>query len=176
MLFYVDDFLIIAIGIVRIGIRLFGFIFIEFGVDIISFDTDRRIEDVGVSERVHGIDAWVFVLLNDDVEPPVDVDWRSKFDVVEEIVGPNDERRFVETGGLGRILVDGGRTIGTKRWVRDWLLVGGGGGGFDKGAVAGRTFDKLIFPFVCLLRKGTIRGGTLAIGTEGWNRNEERFS
>jgi hypothetical protein len=27
-----------------------------------------------------------------------------------------------------------------------------------------------------LLRKGTIRGGTLAIGTEGWNRNEERFS
>jgi len=56
-LFYVDDFLIIAIGIVRIGIRLFEFIFIEFGDDIISFDTDRRIEDFDISDCVHGIDA-----------------------------------------------------------------------------------------------------------------------
>lgn len=70
----------------RTGIRLFVVMVVvdandedvETGEAITSFDTDRRREilllDVGVSERIQGIDACVFVLLNDDVEPPVDVD------------------------------------------------------------------------------------------------------
>ncbi len=134
------------------------FRFKELGDDIISFETDRRIEIVGISERVLGIDPWVFVLLNEDVEPPVDVDCRSKFDV---IVGLNDERRFVESDGLGRIFVVDGRTIGTIRWVRDWAV----NVGFVEGAVAGRIFDKVTFSLdtetivlVCLIRIGAIRG------------------
>jgi hypothetical protein len=59
--FYAEDFLIIVIGIVRTGIRLFVFKFDGFRDEIISFDTDRSIEivveDGTVSERVHGIDA-----------------------------------------------------------------------------------------------------------------------
>ncbi len=164
-MFYAEDFLIIVIGIVRTGIRLFVFKFDGFRDEIISFDTDRSIEivveDGTVSERVHGIDAWVFVLLNDDVEPPVDVDWRCKFDVV----APIDERRFVDIGGLVRtFVVGGGRRMGTKRWVRDWVLVIVAD--FDKGAVSGRTFDALTFPFTtgCLLWEEVLRGTVLMIG------------
>jgi hypothetical protein len=62
----------------RTGIRLFVVIVDDTGEAMISLETDRRreilVEDVGVSERTQGIDACVFVLLNDDVEPPVDVD------------------------------------------------------------------------------------------------------
>ena len=62
----------------RTGIRLLLVRLEETGDAMMSLDTDRRremlVEDVGVSERTHGIEAWVFVLLNDDVEPPVDVD------------------------------------------------------------------------------------------------------
>lgn len=83
------DFFVIRVGVARIGIRLFGFI----DEERTSFDVDRGIEvvvvdemgfvvvgfgrggvDVGVCERTHGFDPCVFVLLNDDVEPPVDVD------------------------------------------------------------------------------------------------------
>jgi hypothetical protein len=75
LFFYVVDFLTIVIGIVRIGIRLFGLTFDGVGDEIISFDTDRRIVIVVDGFKfVHGIDDCVFVLLNDDVEPPVDVD------------------------------------------------------------------------------------------------------
>jgi hypothetical protein len=138
-----------------------------------SFDTDRRIVDVFFG-LIHGIDVWVFVLLKDDVEPPVDVDCRCKFDGAE----PNDERRFVETGGFSRVFVVGGRIMGTRRWVRDWIFVVGGG--FDGGAVAGRAFVGLTFTPdgevvvpVCLFREGGIRGATIGIGTEGWNKNKE---
>jgi len=55
-LFHVEDFLTIVIGIVRIGIRLFGFLFKEFGDDMTSFDTDRRIVDVFFG-LIHGIDV-----------------------------------------------------------------------------------------------------------------------
>ena len=62
----------------RTGMRLLLVRLEETGDAMISLDTERRmgilVEDVGVSERTHGIDAWVLVLLNDDVEPPVDVD------------------------------------------------------------------------------------------------------
>jgi len=80
-----------------------------------SLETERKIEVVGVAERVHGIDPWVLVLLNEEVEPPVEVDCRSKFDVIGEIFAPKEERRFVKTGGLGRGFVVDGRTIGIKR-------------------------------------------------------------
>ncbi len=140
---------------------LFGFKVL--GDDIISFETDRRIEVVGVSERVHGIDPWVFVLLNEDVEPPVDVDCRSKFDVIGEMFVPNDERRFVESGGLGRAFVVDGKTMGTIRWVRGWAVVVIVS--FVEGAVVGRIFNKLTFPLGtetvvigCLGRVGAIRG------------------
>jgi hypothetical protein len=165
LFFYVVDFLTIVIGIVRIGIRLFGLTFDGVGDEIISFDTDRRIVIVVDGFKfVHGIDDCVFVLLNDDVEPPVDVDWRCKVDGE-----PYDERRFVDSGGLVRGFVVGGGTIGIKRCVRDWMLVVSVV--FDGGAVAGRVFEGFIFPFddeafaiVCLLRDGAIRGGTLVIG------------
>lgn len=81
------DFFVIGVGIARIGIRLFGFI----DEERTSFDVDRGSAvvvvvvvgfvgfvrgavDVGVCERTDGFDPCVFVLLSDDVEPPVDVD------------------------------------------------------------------------------------------------------
>ncbi len=42
---------------VRIGIRLLGLLASALGDEMISLETDRSIEEVGVSERVHGIDA-----------------------------------------------------------------------------------------------------------------------
>lgn len=62
----------------RTGIRLLTAAVFAAGEAIRSFDTERIIGalcfDVGVSKRVHGIDACVFVLLSEDVEPPVEVD------------------------------------------------------------------------------------------------------
>lgn len=68
--FQVDDFFPIGIGIARIGIRLFVVMVVVEAKDedvdgtgeaITSFDIDRRREilllDVGVSERIQGIDA-----------------------------------------------------------------------------------------------------------------------
>jgi hypothetical protein len=54
--------------------------------------------------------------------------------------------------------------MGTKRWVRDWVLVIVAD--FDKGAVSGRTFDALTFPFTtgCLLWEEVLRGTVLMIG------------
>lgn len=142
---------------------MLALLFDELGDEIISLETDRSIfivvDAVGVSARVvQGIDVCVFVLLNDDVEPPVDVDWRCKFDVDEEIVEPNDERRFVDTGGLDRIFDDVEVwTIGIKRWVRDCVLFvvvvvvvdcdGVCNVAFDGGAVAGRILDVVNFKF-----------------------------
>ena len=84
---------------------------------MISLDTDRSIDivvvddDVGVSMCVDGFDACVLVLLSDDVEPPVDVDCRWRFDAVESM----DERRLVGTVGFGRAFAVGGRRTGTRR-------------------------------------------------------------
>lgn len=108
----------------------------------------RVVVDVGVSERVPGSDPWVFVLLNDDVEPPVDVDWRCNFDE-GEIVGLNDERRTVDSIGLGCVFVverfdEVGRRA-TGRCVRDWIFVVVFVG--TNGAVTGRTLVELVFPF-----------------------------
>ena len=112
-------------GRVRTGIRLFEFVVEDMGEAMISFDTDRSIAmlvlvlvEVGVSDRTHGMDACVFVLLIDEVEPPVDVDCRCRLDVDEESVEPNDERRVFDTGGFDRVFAAGGGTSGIKRCVR----------------------------------------------------------
>ena len=53
------------IGIARTGIRLLLVVVVEMGEAIISFETERRrvtvVDEIGVSERVHGIDACVLV-------------------------------------------------------------------------------------------------------------------
>lgn len=93
---------------------------------------------------------------------------------------PNDERRLVDNGGLDRVFVVGGGTIGIKRCVRDWRLVVVVDGDFDDGAVAGRGFEEVIFPFndeetlevVCLLRDEAIRGTALVLGTKTYNNND----
>lgn len=74
---------------------------------MISLEIERSIVIVGVSDRM---DDCVFVLLSDDVEPPVDVDCRSRFDVIGERLAPIDERRLLVVVRF----VDG-RTIGTTR-------------------------------------------------------------
>jgi hypothetical protein len=81
---------------------------------------------------------------------------------------------------LVRAFVVGGRRIGTKRWVRDWVVVIVAD--FDKGAVSGRTFTELtllfdedVFTTICLLREGTIRGTALAIGGEAYCTNEKKL-
>lgn len=161
-----------ATGIDLTGIRLLTLEFDGFGEERISFETDRSIfivvDDVGVSERIHGIEAWVFVLLSDDVEPPVDVDWRCKFDVEEESVEPKDERRFVETGGLSLGFMVEVATVGIKRWARDWVLTAVV---FGRGTVTGRIFGTFSFPFgndefitVGLFRAEAIRGTAFEIG------------
>ena len=110
-------------GRVRTGIRLFEFVVEDMGEAMISFDTDRSMAmlalvEVGVSDRTHGMDACVFVLLIDEVEPPVDVDCRWRLEVDEESVEPNDERRVFDTGGFVRVFAVGGGTRGIKRCVR----------------------------------------------------------
>ena len=116
---YVEDFFTIVMGRVRTGIRLFEFMVEDMGEAMISLDTDRSmamlVVDVDVSDRTHGMDACVFVLLIDEVEPPVDVDCRCRFDVDDEIVEPNDERRVFDTGGFVRVFAVGGGTRGIKR-------------------------------------------------------------
>jgi hypothetical protein len=57
--------------------------------------------DVGVLERIYGLDPGVFVLLNDDVDPPVDVDCLIKLDADVVKVA----RRIVGVIALGRGLV-----------------------------------------------------------------------
>lgn len=111
-------------GTVRTGIRLFEFAVEDMGEAMMSFDTDRSmamlvvVVEVGVSDRTHGMDACVFVLLIDEVEPPVDVDCRCRLEVDDEIVEPNDERRVFDTGGFVRLFAVGGGTTGIKRCVR----------------------------------------------------------
>jgi len=137
-----------------------------------------------VSERVHGSDPWVFVLLNDDVEPPVDVDWRCKFDD-GETVGLNDERWTVDIIDLGWffVVVDWVGEVGrraTGRCVRGWILIVV----FvdNNGAVTGRTLDELDFPFDnddddvfvtdCFTREEATRDITPVIGAEACNNTQ----
>jgi hypothetical protein len=112
----------------------------------------RVFVDVGVSERICGIDPWVFVLLNDDVEPPVDVDCRFKLDD-DEPDKLNDARRIVGVIALGRgrdvDRVDGVGITVVERCACDWTLVVVVVVVFfdDRVAVIGRAFGKVDLPF-----------------------------
>lgn len=166
----------------RTGIRLLVVLLegvmtsLEIEWTIVGVDIVTVVFDVGVSDRIHGIEPWVFVLLKDEVDPPVDVDWRWRFDV-----GLNEGRRTLDVTGFdwGLILVfvdwvggDGRRA--TDRCRRGWaivlLFVD------DNGAVSGL---ERCFPFDndglvrdCFTREGGTRVITPTVGVEACNSTQ----
>lgn len=140
--------------------------------------------DVGVLERIYGLDPGVFVLLNDDVDPPVDVDCLIKLDADVVKVA----RRIVGVIALGRGLVVVVDCLGEPGWTTTERFVWGGILCVvvvfvdNMVAVCGRPFGKLGLPFDevdgdgfvtdCLTREEAIRGTTPVFRAESCNNTQ----